>query len=146
MMEINKYKVMTRTSAAGYTTEASSGYHRFMVDEPLSDGGNDKGPNPYDLILAALGACTGITIEMYSKRNNYPLTHVTVYLNHNRRHAEDCEKCEAADIRLDTIERVIELEGPLTEDQQNRLLEIAVKCPVSKSLQMGMKVETRLRR
>jgi putative redox protein len=143
-MEKNSYKVVTRTGESGFTTEINAGNHKYYSDEPLSDGGEDKGPTPYDLLLSALGACTGITLRMYANRHNYPLKSVTIYLSHDRNHAEDCNACEDSENMLGKIERVLEIEGPLTDDQKDRLLNIAVKCPVSKSLSEGLRVETRL--
>src|SRR5690349_7978735 len=109
-MEQNNYKVITRTGEANYLTNVTAGGHALVSDEPLSDGGGDKGPTPYDLLLSALGACTGITLRMYAQRHNYPLNNVTIYLRHNRNHVDDCNACETEEISLDKIERIVELD------------------------------------
>ncbi|MEV4163177.1 bifunctional alpha/beta hydrolase/OsmC family protein [Nonomuraea dietziae] len=125
-----------------YTQEITAGRHRLTADEPLSVGGADAGPTPYDLLLAALGGCTSMTIRMYADRKRLPLQGVTVRLRHRRIHAKDCADCETEAGTLDKIEREILLEGPLDQEQRRRLLEIADKCPVHRTLTSEVVIET----
>ena len=118
--------------------------HLLLADEPLADGGNDHGPSPYRLLLMALGSCTAMTIRMYATRKAWPLDRVVVRLRHFRVYAEDCAECEKTEARVDRIERVLTLEGPLDDAQRARLLEIAEKCPVHRTLDAGVAVKTRL--
>src|SRR5579862_3881940 len=117
--------VVVRGSAAGFAQEILAGQHRMTADEPLSAGGTDTGPSPYDLLLAALGACTSMTLGMYARRKEWPLEEVTVHLRHSKIHATDCAECETKEGMLDRIERDIHFSGPLTDEQRSRLLEIA---------------------
>jgi putative redox protein len=119
---------------------------RFTIsaDEPESAGGTDTGPNPYDLLLAALGACTSMTLRLYADHKRIPLRHVSVTLRHEKVYAEDCAACENSDRKLDRIERVISLEGDLDDAQHQRLLEIADKCPVHRTLTSQISIVTRL--
>ncbi len=120
------------------------GPHRISADEPTAAGGTDTGPNPYDLLLAALGSCTSMTVAMYARRKQWPLQAVTVRLRHSKIHAADCESCETQEGLLDRIERVVELRGPLDEEQRARLLEIANRCPVHRTLTSEIDIRTRL--
>jgi uncharacterized OsmC-like protein/pimeloyl-ACP methyl ester carboxylesterase len=124
-----------------YGQNIVSGRHVLAADEP-EPVGLDTGPSPYDLLLAGLGACTSMTLRMYADRKDLPLEKVTVSLRHSRTHAEDCTDCETKEGRLDRIERVISLEGDLDEDQQRRLHEIADRCPVHRTLQSEVVVDT----
>src|SRR5579862_7790938 len=117
--------VVVRGSAAGFAQEILAGPHRMTADEPVSAGGADTGPSPYDLLLAALGACTSMTVGMYARRKEWPLEEVTVHLRHSKIHATDCAECETKEGMLDRIERDIHFSGPLTDEQRSRLLEIA---------------------
>jgi putative redox protein len=118
--------------------------HRLQADEPVAFGGGDAGPTPYDYLLIALGACTSMTLRLYADRKSLPLERVSVRLRHDKIHAADCADCETKVGKLDRIIRTIELEGPLDEAQRARLLEIANKCPVHRSLESEIRVETRL--
>lgn len=136
--------VVVRGSAAGFAQEIQAGPHRLLADEPASSGGTDTGPSPYDLLLAALGACTSMTVAMYARRKTWPLEEVTVYLRHSKIHAADCAECETREGMLDRIERDIHFVGPLTEEQQSRLIEIANKCPVHRTLTSEIHIKTRM--
>src|SRR4051794_22998351 len=136
--------VIVHGSATGFAQTIAAGRHQFTGDEPTAVGGTDTGPTPYDLLLAALGSCTSITLAMYARRKRWPLEAVTVRLRHARIHAADCEECETKEGRLDYIERAVELTGVLSDDQRARLLDIANKCPVHRTLMSETHVETRL--
>lgn len=114
--------------------EITAGNHRLVADEPKEAGGSDEGPDPYSLLLAALGACTSMTLQLYAKRKNWPLEKVEVRLSHSRIHAEDCESCATTQGYIARIERRISLTGPLSDEQKTRLLEIAQHCPLHKTL------------
>lgn len=134
--------VIVRGAAAGLTQEIYIGQHRLRADEPIAAGGADQGPSPYELMLAALGACTSIALQMYARRKGWPLQGVTVGLRHTKVHAADCANCETQGGKLDRIERIIEFAGPLTEDQHARLLEIADRCPLHRTLRAGVDIVT----
>jgi putative redox protein len=136
--------VMVSGSAAGFAQEIRAGRHRLLGDEPVSEGGTDTGASPYDLLLAALGSCTSITVGMYARRKQWPLESVTVTLRHSKVHAADCESCETQPAQLDHIDREVRLVGPLSEEQRARLLEIANKCPVHRTLTSRVDIQTRL--
>ena len=136
--------VVVRGSAAGFAQEIHAGRHRLTADEPASAGGTDAGPSPYDLLLAALGACTSMTVSMYARRKEWPLEEVTVHLRHSKIHAADCAECETREGRVDRIERVIGLEGGLDDAARAKLLEIANKCPVHRTLHGEVVIPTRL--
>jgi uncharacterized OsmC-like protein len=136
--------VIVTGSASGLAQDITVGRHRLTADEPISEGGTDTGPNPYDLLLAALGSCTSITLALYARRKQWPLRAVTVRLRHSKIHAEDCGTCETPHGLLDRIERDVELVGDLDEGQRARLLEIANKCPVHRTLTSEIDIETRL--
>jgi len=135
--------VIVRGSAAGFAQEIHAGPHRLHADEPVSAGGTDTGPSPYDLLLAALGACTSMTVAMYARRKAWPLEEVTVHLRHSKIHAADCAECETKEGLLDRIERDIHFAGPLTEEQRSKLIEIANKCPVHRTLTSEIDIVTR---
>ncbi len=136
--------VIVRGAATGFAQEIIAGPHQFASDEPTSAGGTDSGPTPYDLLLAALGSCTSMTIAMYARRKQWALQRVTVRLRHSRVHAEDCADCETRPAWLTLIERDIELEGVLDEEQRARLLAIANRCPVHLTLTSQMDIRSRL--
>ncbi len=137
-------EVTVSGAASGFVQDIQAGGHRFRADEPAAAGGNDEGPDPYDLLLAALGACTSMTLGWYARQKKLPLERVTVRLKHAKIHASDCAKCETAAGRLDEIQREIELEGPLDAEQRARLLEIADKCPVHRTLTSEIVIRTEL--
>lgn len=121
------------------------GKHALAADEPARYGGNDTGPTPYDLLLAGLGACTSMTMRMYAQRKGLAVDRIAVTLKHEKIHAEDCEDCETRDGRIDRIEREIEITGDVDEAARERLLEIADKCPVHRTLRSEVLVESRLK-
>lgn len=128
----------------GFVQEIVVGPHRLVADEPVAVGGTDRGPGPYDLLLSALGACTSMAVSLYARHKRWPLDGVTVRLRHSKIHAADCEDCEKKGTRLDRIDLDVEIQGELTEEQRSRLLEIANKCPVHKTLTSAIDVKTRL--
>ncbi len=115
----------------------------MIADEPVAAGGKDSGPGPYDFVLAGLGACTSMTMRMYADRKSLPLDRVTVTLNHSKIHASDCEECETREGMLDQIERDIAIEGKLDAEQRKRLMEIADKCPVHRTLTSEIRIVTK---
>lgn len=136
--------IIVHGSAAGFAQEIAIGQHRLAADEPLSVGGTDTGPNPYDLLLAALGSCTSMTVAMYARRKGWPLESVTVRLSHSKVHAADCADCETKVGLLDHVHRDVEFSGPLNDEQRARLLDIATKCPVHRTLESEIAIETHL--
>ena len=140
-------EVLVRESGLGrLTQEIAAGPHALLADEPARLGGNNSGPTPYDLLLSGLGACTTMTLRMYADRKGWPLERASVSLRHNKIHAEDCADCETKSGKLDHIDREIALEGPLDDEQRAKLLEIADKCPVHRTLHSEVKIESRLKR
>ncbi len=136
-------EVVTRTGKEGFTTEIRAGNHSLLADEPAKFGGADLGPNPYDLLNAALGACTSMTIQMYARRKKWPLEEAIVHLKHNQVYGEDCAVCDEKKSRLDQLSREVELKGNLDEGQRARLMEIADKCPVHKTLMSDISITTK---
>ncbi len=135
--------VVVHGDAAGFAQEILAGPHRMTADEPVKAGGTDTGPSPYDFLLAALGSCTSITVGMYARRKGWPLEEVTVRLRHSKIHASDCADCETKEGMLDRIERDIHFAGSLTAEQRSKLLEIANKCPVHRTLTSEIDIVTR---
>jgi putative redox protein len=129
------------SSESGLAQEIVSGKHRWRADEPAPYG-TDTGPSPYELLLAGLGACTSMTLRLYAQRKGMDLQHITIRLRHFRIHAEDCRDCETKEGFVDRIEREIELTGNLDEAQKLRLLEIAERCPVHRSLKSELSIHT----
>jgi len=136
--------VVSETRRGMFQQAVTVGEHRFLADEPIDVGGLDSGPSPYDLLLAALGACTAMTVRMYAERKGLPLEHVSVALQHSKIHATDCQTCETRQGRIDRIERLITLDGDLDDDTRTRLLEIADKCPVHRTLTSEIDIRTAL--
>jgi uncharacterized OsmC-like protein len=137
--------VVVREAGGRYSQWIETGGHVLAADESLASGGTDSGPDPYALLLAALGACTSITLRMYADRKGWPLTGITVRLTQQKVYAPDCAECETRDdSRIDRIEREIELSGPLSEEQRKRMLEIADRCPVHRTLMNPKQIVTRL--
>jgi putative redox protein len=139
------FEVTVREIGPRYAQEIRAGRHVLRADEPVTSGGTDTGPDPYGLFLSALGACTSMTIRMYADRKGWPLTGITVRLSQGKIYARDCAECETRDdSRIDAIEREIELSGALSEEQRQRLLAIAEKCPVHRTLLGQKRITTRL--
>ena len=136
--------VVTENGDGPFALSINAAGHPLRADEPEKNGGHDTGPAPYDLLLSALGACTAITLRMVADRKGWPLENVTVRLEHDKVHATDCGECETREGRIDRIGREIALEGPLDDDQRTRLLEIADRCPVHRTLHSEVWVETQL--
>jgi putative redox protein len=136
--------VVAETRAGRFNQVLLDGRHRLAADEPTAAGGADAGPNPYELLLMALGACTSMTLRLYAERKQWPLDRVVVRLRHDSIHAEDCADCETKAGAIDRIAREIELHGALDDEQRRRLMEIADKCPVHRTLISEVKIETRL--
>ena len=136
--------VIVRGAADGFVQEIIAGPHHLRSDEPTSVGGTETGATPYDLLLAALGSCTSMTMAMYARRKKWPLERVTVRLRHSHVHAEDCAACETQNAMLTVIDREIALDGSLDEDQRARLLAIANRCPVHLTLSSRIDIRTTL--
>jgi uncharacterized OsmC-like protein/alpha-beta hydrolase superfamily lysophospholipase len=134
--------IVRETGRGVFQQEIVSGVHRFLADEPVDVGGRDSGPGPYDLLLAALGACTSMTLRLYADRKKLPLRRTQVHLKHDKIHATDCAECETKKGMIDRIERVITLEGDLDPAQRARLIEIADKCPVHRTLKSEVDIRT----
>jgi len=128
----------------GFTTQMKVGNHFMVADEPITYGGNDFGPSPYELVSAGLSACTAMTIQMYVKRKGWDLQNIEVHTNYEKTHALDCEDCEAPSAKIDTFNREIKLEGVLDEKQIKRIMQIADKCPVHKTLNSEIQIVTSL--
>ena len=136
--------VVSETREAKFTEAIAAGRHALRADEPEAYGGLDSGPGPYDLLLSALGACTAMTMRMYADLKKLPLARATVRLRHEKIYAADCESCETKEGKVDRIEREIELEGDLDDAQRAKLLEIADKCPVHRTLHSEVDIRTKL--
>jgi len=140
-----EHQVIASLDAAdGFTTRMKIGNHYQTADEPIKAGGNDFGPSPYELVSAGLSACTAMTLQMYAKRKQWHLENVEVHTSHLKVHSDDCEDCESPTAKLDTFERELKLTGDLDKEQRKRLLEIADKCPVHKTLHATVRVNTTL--
>ena len=143
--EASNAVVVTETRRGRFQQQITAGTHRFVADEPVAAGGLDTGPGPYDLLLAALGACTAMTLRLYADRKGLPLDRVAVRLTHDRIHAEDCETCETKEGMLDRIDKEIVVAGSLDAAERTRLLEIAEKCPVNRTLKSEIDIRGSIR-
>ena len=143
--DLTDNRIVVRTGRKGFQTEIFANGHSLIADEPIAVGGADTGPTPYDYLVSALGACTSMTIRMYADRKQWPLESVVVRLKHRKIHAEDCQDCDSKTGIIDYIEREIDLVGPLGKEQRQRLLEIADKCPVHKTLHSDITVKSWLK-
>jgi uncharacterized OsmC-like protein len=135
--------VIVRGDAHSFNQKIVAGRHHLSADEPVSAGGGDAGPDPYDYLLTALGVCTSMTIGLYARRKQMPLENITVSLWHSRIYAKDCEECETKEGMLDRIDMEVELTGPLSAEQHDKLMEIAEKCPVHRTLTSEINIRLR---
>ena len=138
-------EVAVRLGPEGFTTDIMVRKHGLTADEPEEVGGNDFGPSPYELLSSSLGACTAMTLQMYARRKKWDLEEVTVHLEHSKDYNNDLKHPEDTQSKIDHFDRIIELEGNLDETQKERLLEIADKCPVHRTLHADVKVNTKLK-
>ena len=143
LAETPRQVVVQETRKSKFNQMISVGPHRMVADEPVAAGGEDAGPGPYDFLLAGLGACTSMTMRLYADRKSLPLDRVTVTLKHSKIHAEDCAECETRDGMLDQIDRVIAMEGNLDVEHRKKLMEIADKCPVHRTLTSEIRIVTK---
>ena len=135
--------VIVHGDAKGFAQKIDIGAHHIVADEPVSYGGTDTGASPYDLILAALGSCTSMTIGLYARKRKWPLENISVSLRHSKIHAQDCEECETKEGRIDRIEMEIHLDGALSDEQRAKLMEVAGKCPIHQTLTHEINIKTR---
>ncbi|MEL7185848.1 MAG: bifunctional alpha/beta hydrolase/OsmC family protein [Pseudomonadota bacterium] len=138
-------EVVARTFGDGFRTEVQAGRHTLIADEPVRVGGTDEGPTPYDFLSAALATCTTMTLRMYANHKKLPLESATVHVKHGRVHAKDCEDCEQADGQVHEFRRELVLDGDLSDEVRQRMLEIADRCPVHKTLHNEIKIRTTLK-
>jgi len=137
--------LVAETGHGKFEQSIIAGEHRYLADEPVSAGGNGSGPSPYEYLLAGLGACTSMTIRLYADLKKIPLARVSVALRHDKIHATDCAECETREGKIDRIEREVTLEGDLSAEQRRKLMEIADKCPVHRTLTSEISIRTRER-
>jgi len=143
-MASNEHTVSVTIGQNGFTTDIKANKHHFKADEPVEMGGNNEGPSPYDLLLSSLGACTAMTLKMYASRKEWILKKVVVELSHSKDYHEDCISCENTSSKVDIIQRQIHIEGDLDKKQIERLMKIADKCPVHKTLTSETIIKTTL--
>ncbi len=136
--------VIVTGRASGYAQKIEAGSYRLLADEPISYGGGDAGPGPYDLLLAALGSCTSMTVGWYARSKTIPLEDVRVELRHSKIHSLDCAECETKSGKIDRIEMELHFTGNITDEQRAKLLEIAGRCPVHKTLKSEIDIRTKL--
>ena len=139
----NAPDVVVHGSVRDFRQEVDVRKHHLTADEPVSVGGGDAGPDPYDYLLTALGVCTSMTIGLYARRKQIPLENITVSLRHSRIYAKDCQECETKDGMLDRVEVEVELTGQLSKEQHAKLLEVAEKCPVHRTLTSEIDIRMR---
>jgi len=145
MAHTNHKKVVhAHIAAEKYKVTLNAGSHELLSDEPKEVGGQDIGPDPYDYLLMSLGSCTAMTVRMYADRKKWPLDEVFVELLHHKIHAEDCDDCEKKSSKIDIIEKEVIFKGDLTKEQRERLLEISEKCPVNRTLQSDIKINSKM--
>lgn len=133
--------VVVRGSAQGFVQEISAGRHQLVADEPIAAGGTDRGPGPYDLLMAGLGSCMSMTIALYARTKRWPLERVEIRLSHSRVYAKDCRDCVVRDdTLLDRIDTQVQLSGALTAEQERKLMEVAHKCPVHRTLKSQIEI------
>lgn len=137
--------VVAQIGSEGFFTEIMAGNHSLHADEPVNVGGTGLGPGPYDLLLAALGACTAMTMRMYADRKNWSVEEIRVHLDHKKDYASDCADCEKPQAKIDHIDKFIEIKGDLDDAQRDRLIQIAGSCPVHKSLHSEVEIRTQLK-
>ncbi len=142
--EVFDHRVTVHTPGTGFRTGVAVRQHTLVADEPEAAGGTDQGPTPYDLLAAALGTCTAMTLRMYADRKKWPLEGITVHVEHDRLHAEDCAACETREGKIDRLRRMLTLDGPLDAAQRTRLVEVADRCPVHRTLAGEIVIETAL--
>ena len=135
--------IVVRGDVRSFKQEIVAGKHRLVADEPVSAGGGDTGPDPYNYLLISLGVCTSMTVGLYARRKEFPLENITVSLSHSRIHAMDCEECVTKEGMLDRIDVEIELVGSLSQAQHARLMEVAAKCPVHQTLTSEINIRLR---
>jgi len=135
--------VVVHGSTHSFRQDVVVGRHNFVADEPVSAGGGNEGPDPYDYLLTALGVCTSMTVGLYARRKQMPLQNITVSLWHSHIYAKDCEECDTKEGMLDRIELELELTGSLTAEQHAKLMEIAGKCPVHRTLTSEINIRMR---
>ena len=133
--------VTSRIGPTGFHTNIRAGSHHMIADEPIAVGGSERGPTPYEFLLSALGSCTAMTLRIYADRKGWPLEGAVVHLRSTRSHEKDCEDCTTTKVDIGRIERRLELEGPLSEEQRSRLAEIADRCPVKQTLERGIVIQ-----
>ena len=136
--------VIVHGAASGFAQRVTVGRHELKADEPVDAGGTDTGPSPYDLLSAALGTCTSMTIGYFVRQRKWPLESVTVEVRHSKVHATDCASCDTKEGRIDRLERTIVLNGQLSEEQRQELLRIAERCPVHRTLTSKIDIQTSL--
>ncbi len=135
--------VVVRGSVSGFAQEVTVGKYTLRVDEPLSAGGTESAPDPYDYLLTALGSCTSMTVGWYARHHKIPLENITVSLRHSRIHARDCAECATKNGLLDRIDLDVQLTGPITPEQHAKLMEVAGKCPVHRTLKSEIDIRLR---